>query len=335
MTTFSFFPDQLQFAIHADRTANGRRQDSNSMAPLPLIEPKQLRDRFLKYIKVDRFKKLSESKREEHLHKNFGQNSLTLAEQWYDLCHSDLGAVSLSDKEKRRGMKMFAVAHYFLWNYCKNAVVLGDRFDMCDDYASGSHLCLWIERIASLTKKKIKFPKGLKLKDAEIIALSVDGVDFATWERKHAKLPVDPKNKTHKYNHGGLKYQLTLCAQRNQCCDIYGPARGGLQDQTMLEQSEVLEELVGDQLACGDRGYIAAKFMKKMTWPNPHDSKAVNNFKSRIRLRHETYHCRMKKYGSMNQVWRHTIHQHGLAFRAVAVTVQYAWSNGTSIIFSA
>ena len=300
-----------------------------------IVEPRVLRNRFLRWVKVDVKGKLTGEAREKRLRKHFGQDALTLATQWFDLCHrdEDLKDIKLTEKEKKQGLKMFAAAHYFLWHYPRNAVVLGDIFDMCEKYASGEHLWIWIRRIAKLEERVIFFPDDLKLVDSEIMALSIDGVDKKTWERKHETLPYDRKNCTHKHNHGGLKYQITLCAQRKQCVNIYGPVRGGMGDKDMLERSGVLDLLRLGKLACCDRGYIAKKFMKKVSWPNPHDSKETSNFKSHIRLRHETFNGRMSYYAAMNETWEHSIEQHGWAFRAIAVTIQYSLNNGASTLF--
>ncbi|KAL7564770.1 hypothetical protein ACA910_010177 [Epithemia clementina (nom. ined.)] len=146
-------------------------------------------------------------------------------------------------------------------------------------------------------------------------------------------LPYDRQNYSQKHSHGGVKYQVTLCAQRQQCVHIFGPVRGGMSDQEMLERSGILKQLKTGKLANADRGYINQKFVKQVLWPNPHDSKEVNNLKSRIRLRHETFNGKMSFFGCLNQTWRHTTEQHGIAFCAVAVTIQYAMNNGTAILF--
>ena len=124
-----------------------------------------------------------------------------------------------------------------------------------------------------------------------------------------------------------------LSAQPQQCIDIYGPVRGGMGDKEMLHRSGVLERLKEGKLCMGDRGYIDEKCRNQISWPNDQDSKETNNMKSRIRLRHETYNGKMSEYGSMRQTWRHTKKQHGTAFGAVAVTIQYAMNDGNALLF--
>ncbi|KAL7568440.1 hypothetical protein ACA910_012153 [Epithemia clementina (nom. ined.)] len=106
-----------------------------------------------------------------------------------------------------------------------------------------------------------------------------------------------------------------------------------MHDQEMLERPGVLKRLKTGKLANADRGYINKEYVKQVAWTNPHDSKEVNNLKSRIRLRHETFNGKMSFFGCLNQTWRHTTEQHLIAFRTVDVTIQYAMNEGTSILF--
>ena len=131
-----------------------------------------------------------------------------------------------------------------------------------------------------------------------------------------------------------LKYQIVMAAHRPRCVHIYGPVRGGMGDKEMLERSGVLARLRPGKLIVADRGYIKKEFGGKISWPNPQeDSKEANNLKSRIRLRHESFNGKMAAFGCLNQTWRHSDDKHGIAFRAVAVTVQYALDNGTNLLF--
>ena len=298
------------------------------MAP-ELLDPSFVLAYGLSLLKLDS-KRSNSAKRIEKFKAHYGADPLVMASQWFDLSHG-----TLTSKEVRRGLKMFLVAHYFLWNYPRNATQLGDKFDMCPEYAQGKHLWDWIAHLASLESKVIYWPASLNCPTTEKVAISVDGVDKKTWERKHQTefLPFDRKNYTQKHAHGGLKYQIVLAAQRMQCVHIYGPVPGGMGDKEMLSRSGVLAMLPKGKLAVCDRGYIKNDFKEKVAWPNHHDTKQANNMKSRIRLRHESFNGKMSFYASMNQTWRHSDDKHGLAFRAVAVTVQYGLDCGTLVLF--
>jgi hypothetical protein len=301
------------------------------------VEPRVVVHRGLRFLKIDPKGKWSKERRHAKFKKHFGGYALTIASQWYDLCHTDIKKAKLTTKEISRGFKMFLIAHHYLWNYPRNSDQVADTFDVCEAYSRGSHLWIWIGRIAALEKKVIFWPKALDRDNTEVLAISVDGTDKKDWERKHQteKLPYDRKNFSKKHQHGALKYQVTLAAQRQQCIHIYGPVRGGMSDKEMLARSGVLRRLRKGKLCSGDRGYIDKKWKHQVSWPNLHDSKETNNMKSRIRLRHETFNGKMSQYGTMRQNWRHTKEQHGLAFRAVAVTIQYALDNGNAFLFEA
>jgi hypothetical protein len=51
-------------------------------------------------------------------------------------------------------------------------------------------------------------------------------------------------------------------------------------------------------------------------------------FKSRARLRHETFNGRIKHFASLRDTFRHGEEKHRLAFEAICVTVQYQMENG-------
>jgi hypothetical protein len=295
------------------------------------LDPRECLARGLRFLHIDPKGKKSKKTRTEEFRKHYGSSPLDIASQWYDLCQTNIEKAKLTRQEKTRGFKMFMAAHFFLWGYCKNANLLASRFGICERLARGAHLWDWIKHIAGLEKHVIFWPKALDSATSETASHSTDGVDKKTWERKHETLPYDKKKYTKKHAHGGLKFQLTLCAQRSRCIDIFGPVRGGMGDKEMLERSGILKRLKKGKLVIADRGYINDKWKEQVSWPHEHDSKEANNFKSRVRLRHETFNGRMSFFGTMTQTWRHTDEQLGFAFRAVAVIVQYQMNNGSPL----
>ncbi|KAL7567915.1 hypothetical protein ACA910_019628 [Epithemia clementina (nom. ined.)] len=270
---------------------------------LRIVEPRKIVARGLCFLKLDPKNKCNKEKQLLKFRKHYGSHPLTLASQWYDMCHTDIEKAKVSGKEVTRGVKMFLCAHYFLWNYTQNADQVGDTFSMCSKYGGGKHLWSWIMCIAALESNVIFWPTKLNCADSEVNAISIDGTDKKTWGKKHKTefLPYDRQNYSQKHSHGGVKYQVTLCAQRQQCVHIYGPVHGGMSDQEMLERSGILKQLKTGKLANANRGYINQKFVKQVSWPNLHDSKEVNNLKSRIRLQHETFNGKMSFFGCLNQ----------------------------------
>jgi hypothetical protein len=73
-----------------------------------------------------------------------------------------------------------------------------------------------------------------------------------------------------------------------------------------------------------DEGYL-------FTLPNEFDSKELNNFKSRGRLRHETFNARLKNFKCLSDTFRHGFGKHRFVFEAVVVIVQYQMDNGSPI----
>jgi hypothetical protein len=293
-----------------------------------LLDPEELRDIALKFLGI---KKKLEQQKELEFHKHYGSNSLTIASMWFDLCHTDIESAKLTSKEKQGGLKMFMAAHFYLWSYTKNANMLGSRFHVCEKYARGDYLWKWIRRISLLSENVITWPSRLDAPNTEIFAITIDGVDKKGRERKHPTMNQDPKRYTQKHNHAGLKWQVAISVYTSKCVHIHGPCRGGMGDREMLEESGVLDKLKHNKVAIVDRGYIKKENCHKLSWPNPQDSKALNNFKSRARLRQETFNGRMCFFDILSHEFRHTEQKHGIAFLAVATIVAYQMENGSPL----
>jgi hypothetical protein len=96
-----------------------------------------------------------------------------------------------------------------------------------------------------------------------------------------------------------------------------------------------LNERIGEQkkLTLADRGYQTGKEDEKglLSLPNTMGSKELENFKSRGRLRHETFNGRLKFFSSLAVPFRHGYDKHKLVFEAVVVIVQYQMDNGSPI----
>jgi hypothetical protein len=291
----------------------------------------EIRDNGLRYAKVDLNYRASEKKRDEEFHKHYGSTPLVLANMWYDLTTTSIPGAKLSMTEKTRGLKMFMLANYFLWNYPRNANILSSRFDVCLNYCRGAFLWNWIQKIAALKAKKIRWMEELDDPDAEQFVVSADGTDYRVWEKKHPTKSQNPGECSQKFNHGALKYQITMAVHHSKCVDIYGPCRGAESDKTLLKESGVLDRLKPNKIMIVDRGYINHQLKHKLSWPNAFDSPAVNNFKSRARLRGEVFNGCLKKFSILRETYRHAQAKHKYALEAVAVTVQYQMDNGAPL----
>lgn len=279
----------------------------------------------------------SEATKALEFHKHFGSSPLDIAEIWYDMCHSesDDPKILLSEKEKSdKGFNRFLAAVYWLWTYPKNASLLASRFAISVDYACGKEFWKWVRRIEALKTKKIVWDDSLDDPNLEVFAISADGVDFLMWERKHAIFPIDRSACSHKFKHCAAKYIIALSVYRSKCVFIAGPFEGGKHDLDIMRESGLMAKLLQNgKVAILDRGYRSSQVeeRKHHSYPDAMDSKELNNFKSRARLRQETFNRRLKHFEVLSNVFRHGFAKHEHVMVAVAVMVQYQMDNGSQI----
>lgn len=262
-------------------------------------------------------------------HKHYGSSPLDVALIWYDLCQSSM----MNDKEKSDiGFKRYLAAHYWLWCRPKNAELFASRFGMCVDYVRGKKLWTWIERIASLAENKIVWDETAG--GAEVFAITSDGIDFPLWEIQHPEYPMDSKAMSHKFKGCGAKYIIALSTFRAKCVFIAGPFKGGKHDLDIFRESGLMEKLTNCGKVCiADRGFRSksAHERQHFSLPDYMDSKELHNFKSRARLRQETYNRRLKHFEALSSKFKNGFEKHGFAMKAVAVIVQYQMDNGSPI----
>ena len=275
----------------------------------------------------------SEKRLALEFHKHFGSSTLDVAEVWYDLCYYDDKV--LSEKEKsEKGFKRCLAAMYWLWAKPKNVEDFASRFGLCTDYLQGEELWKWIGRIADLAVKKIVWDKSLDSKDTEVFAISADGVDFKMWERQHPDFPYDSKAMSHKFRSCGAKYIIALSVFESKCVFIEGPFRGGKHDLDMFRESGLMKKMKDNGKVCiADRGFRSKKVNERrlFAYPDYMDSKELGNFKTRARLRQETFNRRLKHFEALLTTFKNGFVKHGIATRAVAVLVQYQMDNGSPL----
>ena len=130
-----------------------------------------------------------------------------------------------------------------------------------------------------------------------------------------------------------MKYEIAISIFTAQVVWINGPFRGGENDLNMLRAGDLLNLIAEGKLIVADRGYKSsvAREAAKLSLPNPFDSKELNNFKSRARLRQETFNGRLKHFRALSDTFRHGFDKHKFVFEAVVVIVQYQMDNGSPI----
>ena len=97
---------------------------------------------------------------------------------------------------------------FLSWTYPKNVKLVKSQFKICLRYLQSDDLWYWPKKIHALKEKKIVWPADLDNHYTEILAISVDGVNFRSWEKKHPTLNKDPEFFDHKHNSCGFKYEI-------------------------------------------------------------------------------------------------------------------------------
>jgi hypothetical protein len=120
------------------------------------------------------------------------------------------GGLTKADKLDK-GFKMFLIVHHFLWAYPKNAKMLASAFLVCERLVQGNNLWRWVRMITALKAIKIVWPEEeCNNPHGGIFIVSVDGTDFKVWEKKDLVMQIDKGQYSHKFNHGVLKYEITI-----------------------------------------------------------------------------------------------------------------------------
>jgi hypothetical protein len=292
----------------------------------------------------------SETTKILEFHRHYGSSPLDIADIWYDLVH-DGGRylpdeLQLKVKEKNeKGFRQYMAGHTFLWTYPKNSSLLSTATGLCERKCRGEHIWIWVERIAALKAKKIRWEDVNSADNLEVFAISTDGVDCKLREEKHAFLPRDNSACSHKMNSAAAKYEVVLSVQRAKCVHIAGPFKGGVSDLEMFRTGGLRDKLQKVnmpirgfrrvKLNIADRGYNCKathpEDAELFALPNAADSTELNRFKSRTRLRHETFNARLKCFSALSLPFRHGFAKHKFVFEAIVVIVQYQMDNGSPI----
>ena len=158
----------------------------------------------------------------------------------------------------------------------------------------------------------------------------MDGTDFKIWEKKHPLFNLDRGYYSVKFNHAALKYEIAISTYESQVCWISGPHGGERHDMTIFRVG-LKHRIAPGKKVNADRGYQSSRPDEPMlATPNDLDTPELRNYKTRGRLRQETFNGRLKKFDVLNQTFRHPVEKHKLAFEAVVVS-QYHMDNGSPL----
>jgi hypothetical protein len=280
--------------------------------------------------------KMSHKAKAEDFKAHYGSSPLVIADIWNDLCHTSIEGARLEEKEtSEKGFKRYMLAHFHLWSYPKNVNLMKTRFKICKRYLEGKELWYWPTKIGALKDKKIVWSSDLNSYDTAIIALSVDGVNYRSWEKKHPTLNKDPSFYDHKHNSCGFKYEIGVMIYEPKIAWIKGPIRCGKGDHDIFRDDGLKEKLgsTPGKMGIADSGYEMGRVedMGFLCVPNTRNSQELRRFKSRVRSRHETLNGRLSNFKILQDTFQHGMKCHGIASEAVAIIVQYQMDNGAPI----
>lgn len=295
-----------------------------------LLAAEAIRQRALDLIEGVDPKGKPEHWQENAFHSLYGSPSKVLTEQWNALCLSSDPDIKLTVNEmSARGFRGFMMAHFFLWQNPKNAFTFGSRFGVCERLARGHPIWKWITKLAALAKQVIIWSNDLDAVNTAKRILSVDGVDFRTWEQKHERYNMDTKDCSKKFNHAAAKYEIALHAYKSQVVWVSGPHRGGKHDLEIFREGLKKKVKKWKQLHA-DRGYRSSEPDEKDIFSIPcnTDSKENHEYKSRARLRHETFNRRLKCFNILDDTFKYSRDKHQKCVLAIVGTVQFQMNNG-------
>lgn len=144
----------------------------------------------------------------------------------------------------------------------------------------------------------------------------------------HPLYSKNPAYYSHKFNQAGLGYELGVSVYENKLLWMKGPKEASRHDLTTYRE-ELKNKIPGGKRAIGDTGYRGEP--TTISAPNRHDQEELRKFKSRARLRHETFNGRLKNFHCLAERFRHGIDKHHICFEAICVIVQYQLENGSSL----
>ena len=151
--------------------------------------------------------------------------------------------------------------------------------------------------------------------------MTVDGTDFECAEQRRWCY-------SHKFGHSGLRYEVGISILSGDICWINGPYEAGRWNDISIFRDSLMSHLDDSERVEADDGYIG-EHPKHIKCPKGFANKAENEFmQQRVRNRQETVNKRLKQFGILKQVYRHSIPNHGDVFRACAVLTQLAINDG-------
>jgi hypothetical protein len=131
--------------------------------------------------------------------------------------------------------------------------------------------------------------------------------------------PFDKAMYSEKFNGPGYKYEIGISIRNCDIVRLNGPFKAGKADCTIFHENGTKDALCDDECIEVDRGNQGHD---KLKTPNIAQSREDRIQKSNVRARHEIVNGWLKKFKIIDDVFRHPLERHSIAFTAVAVVVQ-------------
>ena len=136
------------------------------------------------------------------------------------------------------------------------------------------------------------------------------------------QMRFNPRFKSHKFNKGGLRYEVGVCLATGHLVWLHGPFRAGLPDIEISRSALVQGALVEGEMCEADNGYVGEEWYIKTPIGFHTRSEDEKKMKKRAGQRHESVNNRLKIFRVLSGDYHHPIEFHSSCFRAVAVITQ-------------
>lgn len=310
------------------------------------LAPNEMRRMGLIFMKIDAQQQQDLGMKicDEMFRSLYGCPAEVMSDMWEDLRTTNIANAQLSPKEDSIfGLKMFCMAHYYLWNYPRSSKVLQVQFyPIGEHYTRGKPFWKWVGRIAALLPTKIKWMPELDDPNGEIFIVSVDGVDCRTDERRdHAVFNINNKRCSHKFKHAALRYEVAVAIYDEKIVWVNGPFIAGKTDLQILRAGQkdgsgtLLDRIPAGKMLVADRGYQTSQPTEigKMAFKRNEDPSNLQKYKGRVMCRQETVNSRIKQYKVLSETFRQCDEVHEICFKAICVIIQYQLDCGAAFLY--
>jgi len=156
--------------------------------------------------------------------------------------------------------------------------------------------------------------------------VSVDCTDFMIVE----PYPFRKGWYSQKFCGPGLRYEVAVSLKKGDIVWLNGPYECGVWPDVKIFRDSFISFLDPFERVEADDGYSGEQ-PKTCKTPGGFASRTDNvagELRNRIRSRHETVNARLKNFGALKQVYRHSLLDHGAVLRAVAILCQLSFEHG-------